>query len=607
TFTNGEGETEVGIFAMRRELLRNHLHFVAGLDLEPAAVQAGPLALYNALKYDGICGAEPIAILDIGTQNSDLIVAEGGSLWTRNIPIGGNAFTDALSKTFKVSFRKAENLKRDAAKNKYARQIFQAMRPVFADLVAEVQRSIGFYTSSHRGVKLDKMVAMGGAFKLPGLQKFLQQNLGMDVVRPAAFSKLTATTVPNLPVFTENLMGFGVAYGLALQGLGQATIRTNLLPPEIAKQVIWRKKTPWFYGAAACLVLSAMVVWGRNFHDSSAVTQAQAATTPPALAPTYGQADAAKENPLLNPQARDVLNASSPKGETAIEKAKWVVAAADGAKQVVTKLQSANQALIEEAQEAATSNSQKAVWPAVLKMIHSAVPRDAKLDEAMRKGPDEFKAFVESDPKNYARPERKQVFITSISAQYSTAVMSDFNTLLAQKKGLTGATTGGGGGATGGHGPGASAAPVAAAGPGKEGFVIALSGRTPNAGGFDFLRKTFFDTLSKAKEGKEVYVQEVQLVDCQTAEKMEKTPANIGSGRGGSTGGGMAGGTGTGGKAQPKIDPVTKEPMQNDHVFEVLIAVEFGEKEATSAAGSGASPTTPGAPARPAPNKTNKN
>ncbi|MCL2330504.1 MAG: pilus assembly protein PilM, partial [Phycisphaerae bacterium] len=98
TFTNGEGETEVGIFAMRRELLRNHLHFVAGFDLEPAAVQAGPLALYNALKYDGICGTEPIAILDIGTQNSDLIVAEGGSLWTRNIPIGGNAFSDALSK-----------------------------------------------------------------------------------------------------------------------------------------------------------------------------------------------------------------------------------------------------------------------------------------------------------------------------------------------------------------------------------------------------------------------------------------------------------------------------------------------------------------------------
>ena len=145
-----------------------------------------------------------MAILDIGTQNADLIVAEGGSLWTRNIPIGGNNFTEALFKTFKVSFRKAENLKRDAAKSKYARQIFQAMRPVFADLVAEVQRSIGFFTSSRRGVQLNKLIAMGTAFKLPGLQKFLQQNLGMDVIRPAAFSKLNASGAPTPPNSPSN-------------------------------------------------------------------------------------------------------------------------------------------------------------------------------------------------------------------------------------------------------------------------------------------------------------------------------------------------------------------------------------------------------------------
>ena len=179
------GEIEVGIFAMRRDLLREQLQHLASLNLEPAMVQSAPLALYNALRFDGICGDEPICILDIGAQNTDLIVVvEGRSLWTRNIPIGGNAFTDVLLKTFKLSFGKAERLKRDAQKHKYARQIFQAMRPVFADLVAEIQRSIGFFTSSRRGVKLNKIVAMGNAFKLPGMVKFIQQNLGMDVIRP---------------------------------------------------------------------------------------------------------------------------------------------------------------------------------------------------------------------------------------------------------------------------------------------------------------------------------------------------------------------------------------------------------------------------------------
>ena len=71
-------------------------------------------------------------------------------MWTRTIQIGGNNFTEALVRAFKLSFPKAEQHKRTAASSKYARQIFQAMRPVFADLVQEIQRCIGFYTSLHR-------------------------------------------------------------------------------------------------------------------------------------------------------------------------------------------------------------------------------------------------------------------------------------------------------------------------------------------------------------------------------------------------------------------------------------------------------------------------
>ena len=58
------------------------------------------------------------------------------------------------SRAFKLNFAKAEELKRNAATSKYARQIFQAMRPVFADLVAEIQRSIGFYASVHRDSRI---------------------------------------------------------------------------------------------------------------------------------------------------------------------------------------------------------------------------------------------------------------------------------------------------------------------------------------------------------------------------------------------------------------------------------------------------------------------
>src|SRR5207248_6074925 len=128
-------------------------------------------------------GVEPTMFMDMGAENADLVIADGSTVWMRTLPLGGNAFTDTLAKMFKVSFAKAEDLKRNAATSKYAKQIFQAMRPVFADLVSEIQRSVGFYASVHGDSRIKKVLALGGRFKVPGLQKYLQQNLQLDVER----------------------------------------------------------------------------------------------------------------------------------------------------------------------------------------------------------------------------------------------------------------------------------------------------------------------------------------------------------------------------------------------------------------------------------------
>lgn len=572
TFSSGEGETEVGIFAMRRELLRNHLHFVAGFNLEPAAVQSGPLALYNALKFDGVIGEDPVAILDIGTQNADLIVAEGGSLWTRNIPIGGNNFTEALSKTFKVSFRKAENLKRDAAKSKYARQIFQAMRPVFADLVAEVQRSIGFFTSSRRGVRLNKLVAMGAAFKLPGLQKFLQQNLGMDVVRPSTFSKLNISGVANAPVLAENLMSFGVAYGLALQGLNQGQITSNLLPPEIAKQVIWRKKTPWFYGAAACLALSAIIVWGRTFSDEGMIANAKASGSAETFTVQYdAQTDPQQLNPKPDPRAVSALGSNTPAGSTPVDRATTVANLARHFEEINSKLMSMNEPLKAEAKAVEDLHAQKGVWPGILRMIHTALPSDPQLNQAMRKGPEAYKQLIESNPEAYARGKRKQVFITGWKAQYSTDVMSDFAQRKAARRGEPGAN------------PGAGAVVAdAPTGEPKPGFLITLTGQTPNAQNYEFLKANFFSSLEKAKADKDAYVAGLLFIDCVQLGKADKpdAPGGAGFGRVPFGGANLPGA----GADLPKIDPVTKESTLTDWTFEIVIPVVLGEKPAPAPA-----------------------
>ncbi|HEY0007409.1 MAG TPA: type IV pilus assembly protein PilM, partial [Tepidisphaeraceae bacterium] len=261
-------EVEVGIFAMRRELVNEHIKHFTDFDLNVQTVQMNPLAIYNAMHADGRFNDGLSMIIDVGTDNTDLIIADNNSIWLRSIPIGGTNFTEALVKAFKINFAKAEDLKRNAATSKYARQIFQHMRPVFADLVTEIQRSIGYYSSGHRDAKLEKIYCLGGTFKLPGLQKYLQQNLQLPVEKIDSLGG----GLPNDPklaaTFGDNLLSVVSAYGLAVQAMGTSAVTSSLLPRTIQRERMWQDKTKWFGLAAALFVAGVTVVGARYFLDS---------------------------------------------------------------------------------------------------------------------------------------------------------------------------------------------------------------------------------------------------------------------------------------------------------------------------------------------------
>jgi type IV pilus assembly protein PilM len=99
----------------------------------------------------------------------------------------------------------------------------QAMRPVFSDLLQDLQRSIGYYQSMHQENELKLMVGLGSTFKIPGLRKFLGQQLQINVVRLDEFKRLSVTG-REAASFSEHAVNMATAYGLALQGVGLAPI-----------------------------------------------------------------------------------------------------------------------------------------------------------------------------------------------------------------------------------------------------------------------------------------------------------------------------------------------------------------------------------------------
>src|SRR6185369_16292118 len=261
---------------MKRDQVNQHLAPYLRHKMEVEMIQIAPLALYNYLCHDqlGMTPGSDITevedysiVLDMGADTTTMLVSNGRKIWQRNISIGGNQFTRALTKEMKLTFAKAEHLKCNATKSPDPKAVFQALRPVFNDYVAEIQRSIGFFSSVNRDAKIARIVGVGNGFKLAGLQKFLQQNLQMDVERVETFSGLVGDTVLNAPLFQENMLSFVVPYGLALQGLKITRVHTSLLPPEIKTARLIRKKKPWAVAAAATLLFGlATSTWGFSTH-----------------------------------------------------------------------------------------------------------------------------------------------------------------------------------------------------------------------------------------------------------------------------------------------------------------------------------------------------
>ncbi|TWU45254.1 Competence protein A [Novipirellula aureliae] len=263
-------ESEVGLFAMKQEQVYRQMKPFAEADLEVDQIQLAPIALYNMVAYDRMHERldneifdpdnppSSIVLLSIGTDSSDLIITNGFRIWQRSMPIGGNHFTRQLSKDLKLTFAKAEHLKRNAREATDPKLVFQTMRPVFNDLVTEVQRSIGFFRSIDKQAEIGEMLISGNTVKMPGLAAYLAKNLGFEVNTLDRFNRLSGDDVLSIPTFRDNAPTFGVCYGLCLQGLDLAPIHASLVPQEILTERMIRAKKPWALAAVAALLVGML-------------------------------------------------------------------------------------------------------------------------------------------------------------------------------------------------------------------------------------------------------------------------------------------------------------------------------------------------------------
>lgn len=388
-------DAEVGIFAMKREAVYRALSPFKDADIEVDFVQLSPLAIFNVVcndvidvlpdpaEFDPENPPPSIVVISMGTDTTDLIVTNGIKLWLRNIPIGGSHFTKQLAREMKLTQAKAEHLKRNARMAENPKEVFQAMRPVFNDLVNEVQRSLTFFSSMDKSADISEVVLMGNAAKLPGLRQYLTKQLEINVRKIDEYRRLSGSAITGQKSFDENLLSFAPCYGLCLQGIGQSELKTNLLPQEMVIERIVRAKKPWILASVGALLLGCVL--GLYF-EHNALWQ-------------------------VDPEFKGTNNASWEQAVSSADRESKNSAAATE----VDSVQKANLAKLNllGAELSAASDS-KTQWMEMYSAIFQALPKDPAIEELRKQG------ISSVNPAEFDFAGRKEMYIDHIESMYYT-------------------------------------------------------------------------------------------------------------------------------------------------------------------------------------------
>jgi len=251
---------DVAIFAARKELIAELVTKSKKVGINLVGVSVSSLALYNFIRFDQEFPAdETVIILDVGAENTDMVLYQGDTLWMRTLAVSGNDITKAFMKKFRVSFEEAETLKRQIGESRQADKIFKVIEGSLNELNSEVTRSLGFYKQTNPNAKLESLVISGNTFKLPNLPQYLADRLRFAVIMLEDLDRIKLADGLDREHFLHDLQSLGVAMGLGLQGTGAAKANVNLMPTEARVERLLKTKR-WAAVALLAMVLITIAV-----------------------------------------------------------------------------------------------------------------------------------------------------------------------------------------------------------------------------------------------------------------------------------------------------------------------------------------------------------
>jgi type IV pilus assembly protein PilM len=213
--------SDVMLVAVKREKIQDHTKVLSQAGKTPTVVDYDGFAVFNAfeMNYD-ISSDQLLAILNIGASIMNIVIGSGGTpLFTRDVSVGGNQYTDTLQKELDLSFEDAEKLKRgEEVPNVTPEQKTPHLRSVSEILLLEIQKTFDFFRQTTSTENIQYILVSGGTARIEGLVDQLKDefNIPVDIVNP--FQKVIVDPSKFEPDYVKEVAPrMSVAVGLALR------------------------------------------------------------------------------------------------------------------------------------------------------------------------------------------------------------------------------------------------------------------------------------------------------------------------------------------------------------------------------------------------------
>jgi type IV pilus assembly protein PilM len=184
TGPNSRGSMDVLLVAAKKERIGDYTGVIAQAGRTPVIVDVDAFALQNAYEHNyGMTPGSVVVLLNAGANAINVSILQGDeSVFTRNISIGGNAYTEAVHKEIDLPLDSAEQLKKgipvDGATFDDAQPV---LRAVTENVLLEIQKTFDFFHATASSDRIDRIMLSGGASRVDGLRELLQERFDAQV------------------------------------------------------------------------------------------------------------------------------------------------------------------------------------------------------------------------------------------------------------------------------------------------------------------------------------------------------------------------------------------------------------------------------------------